>query len=143
MKFNPVVNKALTFLPKLSREAWALKAEISRQRYPIGMTQAVTLCWHCEGCGAPRHPGPTAHLSCFCTIVNSMLYMELLVVRTMPVQSYCFGHHTERTLHSLYPTSSVSQAFIDLQAHGAQVILFFRLSPACGCSSARAHGTGA
>lgn len=47
LKFNPVVNKALTFLPKLSKEAWALKAEIIRQRYPIGMTQAVTLCWHC------------------------------------------------------------------------------------------------
>lgn len=50
-----------------------------------------------------------------------MLYVERLVVRTMLVQSCCFGRRTGRTLLSLYPASSVSQAFTALQAHGAQV----------------------
>lgn len=42
-----MVNKALAFLPKLSNEAWAPRAEIGRQRYPEGATQDVTSRWHC------------------------------------------------------------------------------------------------
>lgn len=47
VKFDPMVNKAYTFLPKLSYEAWAPRAEIGWQRYPKGATQAETSRQHC------------------------------------------------------------------------------------------------
>lgn len=64
MKFNPVVNEALTFLPKLSNKAQALRGEIARQRIARERDASFVtpLALWGGGCALSCHPGLTAHL---------------------------------------------------------------------------------
>jgi len=101
VKFNPMVNEALTFLPKLSNKVWAPRGEIVRQRISGGWHTGcdTPLALRGDGCLPSCHPDLTAHLPLFWIRVTrpsggmyhpsvelllQVLYRETTMLPTLP-----------------------------------------------------------